>query len=192
MSAVAESTDHTMSECTCKPHPIFGHEDGCRYQGMGKSVRIAPDAARDARVAARRAEDARRAGAALTALLGDVQQEAGRLYIAAWEIGYAASQLHHNRHYGVSDLAEIDRNARAYGWEVGRRGIEPTAVTETSEGNPFIDPDWRDRMAGRADAYWSHDLCGRAFGFAGGYDPNDPNDPCPGCGACSGSWAVVP
>lgn len=22
-------------ECSCKPHPIFGHEDGCRYEGTG-------------------------------------------------------------------------------------------------------------------------------------------------------------
>jgi hypothetical protein len=21
--------------CSCKPHPIFGHEDACRYVGMG-------------------------------------------------------------------------------------------------------------------------------------------------------------
>lgn len=21
--------------CTCKPHKVFGHEDGCRYEGMG-------------------------------------------------------------------------------------------------------------------------------------------------------------
>jgi len=24
-----------QNACACKPHPIFGHEDGCRYQGMG-------------------------------------------------------------------------------------------------------------------------------------------------------------
>jgi hypothetical protein len=22
-------------QCSCKPHPIFGHQDGCRYEGMG-------------------------------------------------------------------------------------------------------------------------------------------------------------
>lgn len=22
--------------CTCTPHPVFGHEDGCRYEGMGR------------------------------------------------------------------------------------------------------------------------------------------------------------
>jgi hypothetical protein len=37
-------------------------------------VRPAPDPARDARVARRRAEDARRAGRALDALLGDMRE----------------------------------------------------------------------------------------------------------------------
>jgi hypothetical protein len=23
--------------CNCQPHPIFGHEDGCRYAGMGRT-----------------------------------------------------------------------------------------------------------------------------------------------------------
>jgi hypothetical protein len=41
------------------------------------------------------------------------------------------------------DLAEIDRNARAYGWEIGHRGISPIEVVGCSEGNPFMDSDWR-------------------------------------------------
>jgi hypothetical protein len=28
-------TDAHRAKCACKPHPIFGHEDGCRYEGMG-------------------------------------------------------------------------------------------------------------------------------------------------------------
>jgi hypothetical protein len=60
---------------------------------------IPPDRARDARVAARRAEDARRAGAALDQMFGPAG--AGRAYNLGWSDGYAASQLHHNRHYGV-------------------------------------------------------------------------------------------
>lgn len=28
-------TDARRAKCGCKPHPIFGHEDGCRYRGMG-------------------------------------------------------------------------------------------------------------------------------------------------------------
>jgi hypothetical protein len=56
--------------------------------------------------------------------------------------GFRANTISPN--YGVPpDVVEIDRNARAYGWEIGHRGIAPTEVTETSEGNPFMDPDWR-------------------------------------------------
>jgi hypothetical protein len=25
------------ASCSCKPHPVFGHEDGCRYEGMGRA-----------------------------------------------------------------------------------------------------------------------------------------------------------
>lgn len=47
---------------------------------------------------------------------------------------------------GTSDpvpLEEIDRNARAYGWEVGR-GRSIDEVFESSPDNPFLDPGWRD------------------------------------------------
>lgn len=40
---------------------------------------------------------------------------------------------------------EIDRNARAYGWETHKRG-RLVAKGETSEDNPFLDPHWRDRV----------------------------------------------
>ena len=45
------------------------------------------------------------------------------------------------------DIEEMDRNARAYGWQVGRSGTFPTDVTETTDDNPFVDPNWRDKLA---------------------------------------------
>lgn len=42
-------------------------------------------------------------------------------------------------------LEEVDRNARAYGWEIGR-GRALTEVVDYSPDNPFLDPDWRKRM----------------------------------------------
>jgi hypothetical protein len=32
----------TSGKCSCKPHPIFGHEDGCRYVGTGATQRMGP------------------------------------------------------------------------------------------------------------------------------------------------------
>lgn len=74
---------------------------------------IPPDPARDARVAARRAADAARAGRALDAMaptpvraVGAAWQDGYREgFDKGWSDGYAASDLHHNRHYGVPDDA---------------------------------------------------------------------------------------
>jgi hypothetical protein len=41
------------------------------------------------------------------------------------------------------DLNEIDRNARAYGWEIGH-GQVLAEVIEFSAENPFINPNWRE------------------------------------------------
>ena len=43
------------------------------------------------------------------------------------------------------ELDEIDRNARAYGFEIGR-GQRLSEGIETSEDNPFLDPNWRDTI----------------------------------------------
>jgi hypothetical protein len=43
------------------------------------------------------------------------------------------------------DLYEIDRQARAYGWEIGH-GKELNKEIHTSPDNPFMDPNWRDRI----------------------------------------------
>lgn len=43
------------------------------------------------------------------------------------------------------DLSEVDRNARAYGWEIGR-GQALAETIEFSDDNPFVDPNWRNRI----------------------------------------------
>jgi hypothetical protein len=40
---------------------------------------------------------------------------------------------------------EIDRCARAYGWEIGN-GAKMGRVIELSDNNPFKHADWRQRM----------------------------------------------
>jgi hypothetical protein len=42
-------------------------------------------------------------------------------------------------------IEESDRNARAYGWEVGR-GQELGSIVGMTEDNPFIDPNWRGKV----------------------------------------------
>lgn len=45
------------------------------------------------------------------------------------------------------DIKEIDRNARAYGFEIGR-GHPLGELVTTSEDNPFLDPDWASDLGG--------------------------------------------
>jgi hypothetical protein len=45
------------------------------------------------------------------------------------------------------DIREIDRNARAYGFEVGR-GRPAQEVVTASPDNPFLDPDWASDLGG--------------------------------------------
>jgi len=56
--------------------------------------------------------------------------------------------------YGLTDyqmdqlmpkLNEMDRNARAYGWEIGR-GAPMIDEMIYSDDNPFINPDWRENV----------------------------------------------
>ena len=42
-------------------------------------------------------------------------------------------------------LNEMDRNARAYGWEIGH-GQAMTQIIDFSPENPFIDPNWRQNI----------------------------------------------
>jgi len=45
--------------------------------------------------------------------------------------------------YTKAQIEEFGRNARAYGWEVGR-GAPIAKMLETTDGNPFMNPDWRE------------------------------------------------
>lgn len=45
-----------------------------------------------------------------------------------------------------SYIMEVDRNARAYGWEIGR-GSEIKPMIQMTDDNPFENPDWRERIA---------------------------------------------
>lgn len=68
----------------------------------GRVVVPGPDPERDARVAARRAEDAAKAGRALDRVLSD---QGRTVYMTGWHNGYmdgyVASEAHHNSDYGV-------------------------------------------------------------------------------------------
>lgn len=48
--------------------------------------------------------------------------------------------------YRPGTIDEIDRNARAYGWDVGQ-GAPLDDQIESRPGNPFLDPKWRERNA---------------------------------------------
>lgn len=50
-----------------------------------------------------------------------------------------------NRKCGPTNPEEVDRNARAYGWEVGKHG-KLVEITSLSPENPFADPNWRDKV----------------------------------------------
>lgn len=40
-------------------------------------------------------------------------------------------------------LSEIDRNARAYGWSVGRGHPLTERIEDVDPENPFLNPEWR-------------------------------------------------
>lgn len=48
----------------------------------------------------------------------------------------------------ISDeqLDEIDRNARAFGWEIGHGAIMVAGTICTSDNNPFLSKDWKKEM----------------------------------------------
>lgn len=69
-------------------------------------------------------------------------------------------------------IAEIDRNARAYGYEVGKGHPLVEELTVISEDNPFKDLNWRDHVV--------HTFCGFTLDEAvcacgcSGYDDRCP------------------
>lgn len=48
-------------------------------------------------------------------------------------------------HLTSMEVEEIDRVARAYGFEIGR-GQQIAEIIEVGEDNPFLKQDWRDRI----------------------------------------------
>jgi hypothetical protein len=50
----------------------------------------------------------------------------------------------------AEDIFDIDRQARAYGFEIGR-GKSLIAAVLTSDDNPFLDRDWRSNIEGKSD-----------------------------------------
>lgn len=50
----------------------------------------------------------------------------------------------------LDKLDEIDRNARAYGFDVGQ-GAPLAEKLTTSAANPFLDPNWREQLEGKGD-----------------------------------------
>lgn len=95
---------------------------------------IPPDPERDKRVAARRAADAARAGAALDRLLS-ARAGAAEAYGVGWRDGYRAcaealleSELHHNRHYA--------RLCATCGAETERGGACPDCAAARRERQP--------------------------------------------------------
>jgi hypothetical protein len=46
----------------------------------------------------------------------------------------------------IEELEEIDRNARAYGYEIGKGKRLVRVMEDISQDNPFLDPDWRVKM----------------------------------------------
>jgi len=51
----------------------------------------------------------------------------------------------------ATKLDSVDRNARAYGWAVGR-GHPLTSTIDGDDTNPFLDPDWRTHLKDDTDA----------------------------------------
>lgn len=43
-------------------------------------------------------------------------------------------------------IAELDRNARAYGFEIGRGHPLTEKLTHISPDNPFMDRDWKSKI----------------------------------------------
>lgn len=49
----------------------------------------------------------------------------------------------------LDELSEVDRCARAYGFEIGRGRAISTSL-DVSDDNPFLDPNWREHVVAEA------------------------------------------
>lgn len=55
--------------------------------------------------------------------------------------------------YDTETLKRVTDNARAYGWEIGFRQIDPCAQVTSSRQNPFVKPDWDAEILEEARAF---------------------------------------
>lgn len=69
-----------------------------------------------------------------------------RLYRHMLKHGYMLDPDVRQRLDGTAMVDEIDRNARAYGWEVGRGAPLKHGTISTSSDNPFLESNWRDQI----------------------------------------------
>lgn len=67
-----------------------------------------------------------------------------RLYRHMLKTGFMLDPDIRMRLDGTNQVDEIDRNARAYGWEVGRGAPIQFGPIPTSADNPFLERNWRD------------------------------------------------
>lgn len=83
IAAALQSTE--VQACGCPPHPLFGHRDGCRYEGMGRIVNATESAPEDpawAEVGAKYAAAQRPAQARQEGTLAEegVYRKGGKIY----------------------------------------------------------------------------------------------------------------
>jgi hypothetical protein len=91
----------------------YGTPASCDGSPRGERYGAGPDAARDARVAARRKLAASAAGRALERLMaegttwsGSTREKYQRGFIDGYRTGYRESEEHHRGHYGVPAVPE--------------------------------------------------------------------------------------
>lgn len=76
----------------------------------------------------------------IMALRGQVEQLQHRNEVQAQIIRDEAYKL------DQETMDEIDRNARAFGWEIGHGAILVGGTVCTSDNNPFMSKDWKKEM----------------------------------------------
>src|SRR5690348_6155551 len=54
---------------------------------------------------------------------------------------------------------EMDRNARAYGWEVGKHGVLSEVIQHVCPDNPFLDPKWRNHVVPTRTGIQTYPCC---------------------------------
>lgn len=62
------------------------------------------------------------------------------------DVAYSVLDQEPEKFYTQDQVDEIDRNARAFGWEIGRGAIMVGNMVGTSDSNPFMSPHWKSEM----------------------------------------------